>query len=374
MNLVIDHLECLLRRYDCVTVPGIGALMVRYRPARFDSRNPLVLLPPSREIAFNGALVESDGLLENSVARKNGISFEAASRIVKEETESLLEQLKKFGSIVLGRLGELIFSDHDTILFYPYKVSGWDFCQYGLRPIYLKNADTTLRTTYVGAEVGYETASAQRATYPDDSLIEKENRSHKDETRGRLARNLVGVAASLAVIVTLALFFLNPVKVENEPLKASIAPTEAVGVSDERASEIGVVSSDDMDAANPGDAGMENDALSEKVAVNHDDAVMKTTSEVIAKTEEGSAGHSSSVTASKASVRFNESDPYCVVIASFPTESQAMKYLSENHGKTLGVLHQDGKYRVYAATGASYEEAATQKSKAGESGAWICRR
>lgn len=374
MNLVIDHLECLLRRYDCVTVPGIGALMVRYRPARFDSRNPLVLLPPSREIAFNGALVESDGLLENSVARKNGISFEAASRIVKEETESLLEQLKKFGSIVLGRLGELIFSDHETILFYPYKVSGWDFCQYGLRPIYLKNADSTLRTSYVGAEVGYETASAQRATYPDDSLIEEDNSSRKDETRGRLARNLVGVAASLAVIVTLALFFLNPVKVENEPLKASIAPTEAVGVSDERASEIGVVSSDDTDAANPGDAGMENDALSEKLAVNHDDAVMKTTSEVIAKTEEGSAGHSSTVTASKASVRFNESDPYCVVIASFPTESQAMKYLSENHRKTLGVLHQDGKYRVYAATGASYEEAATQKSKGGESGAWICRR
>ena len=373
MNLVIDHLECLLRRYDCVTVPGIGALMVRYRPARFDSRNPLVLLPPSREIAFNGALVESDGLLENSVARKNGISFEAASRIVKEETESLLEQLKKFGSIVLGRLGELIFSDHDTILFYPYKVSGWDFCQYGLRPIYLKNADSTLRTSYVGAEAGYEPATAQSAAYSDDSL-EEENRSRKDETRGRLARNLVGVAASLAVIVTLALFFLNPVKVENEPLKASIAPTEAVGVSDERASEIGVVSSDDMDTANPGDAGMENDALSEKVAVNHNDAVMKTTSEVIAKTEEGSAGHSSTVTASKASVRFNESDPYCVVIASFPTESQAMKYLSENHRKTLGVLHQDGKYRVYAATGASYEEAATQKSKAGESGAWICRR
>lgn len=372
MNLVIDHLECLLRRYDCVTVPGIGALMVRYRPARFDSRNPLVLLPPSREIAFNGALVESDGLLENSVARKNGISFEAASRIVKEETESLLEQLKKFGSIVLGRLGELIFSDHETILFYPYKVSGWDFCQYGLRPIYLKNADSTLRTSYVGAEAGYETASAQRATYPDDSLIEEENRSRKDETRGRLARNLVGVAASLAVIVTLALFFLNPVKVENEPLKASIAPTEAIGMSNEEVSETAV--SSDMDVANPGDAEMENDAFSENVAVNHNDAVMKTTSEMVAKTEEGNAGHSSTVTASKASVRFNESDPYCVVIASFPTESQAMKYLSENYGKTLGVLHQDGKYRVYAATGASYEEAATQKSKAGESGAWICRR
>lgn len=371
MNLVIDHLECLLRRYDCVTVPGIGALMVRYRPARFDSRNPLVLLPPSREIAFNGALVESDGLLENSVARKNGISFEAASRIVKEETESLLEQLKKFGSIVLGRLGELIFSDHETILFYPYKVSGWDFCQYGLRPIYLKNADSTLRTSYVGAEVGYETATAQSAAYSDDSL-EEENRSSKDVTRGRLARNVVGIAASLAVIVTLALFFLNPVKVENEPLKASIAPTEAIGMSNEEISETAV--SYDMDVANPGDAEMENDAFSENVAVNHDDAVMKTTSEVVAKTEEGNVGHSSTVTASKASVRFNESDPYCVVIASFPTESQAMKYLSKNHRKTLGVLHQDGKYRVYAATGASYEEAATQKSKAGESGAWICRR
>lgn len=224
MNLVIDHLEYLLRRHDCVTVPGIGALMVRYRPARFDSRNPLVLLPPSRELAFNGALVESDGMLESSVARRNGVSFEAASRIVEDETESLLEQLKKFGTIALGRLGELNFSEYGTIIFSPFDASGWDFSHYGLRPLYLKGADTMLKASHMAAVSAVAgNAAAPSAPHKHNELPapapwgEEEDAPVKD-SRGVVAKGLVGIAASLAVIVTLALFFLNPVKVENEQI------------------------------------------------------------------------------------------------------------------------------------------------------------
>ncbi len=61
-----------------------------------------------------------------------------------------------------------------------------------------------------------------------------------------------------------------------------------------------------------------------------------------------------------------------MIVASFPEESQATRYIAENPGRVLGVLEQDGKYRVYAATGATYEEAAAQKSIS--DGAWICRR
>ena len=112
MSIVIDHLEYLLQRHDCVTVPRLGAMMVRYRPARFESADSDILLPPARELAFNGAMTESDGLLEASVARQYGISFEAARRMVEEEISGLLHHLRHLGELHLGRLGQLQTTDY----------------------------------------------------------------------------------------------------------------------------------------------------------------------------------------------------------------------------------------------------------------------
>lgn len=363
MNLVIDHLEYLLRRHDCVTVPGIGALMVRYRPARFDSRNPLVLLPPSREVVFNGALTESDGILESSVARRDGISFEVARRIVKEEAESLLHQLRTFGSIVLGRLGELSYTEYDTILFSPADASEWDFRFHGLRPLYLKNADTQVRFGSNSGDNRKEIVKSGNVSEPTlSNTVEPWNgeiQSQEDvqsERRGRFARSIVGVAASLAVIVTLALFFLNPIKVDKEPLKASIAPVENV------ATEVVSAESESVDVVTEEMVGESNDAVIVKVAECGEDA------EAVNVAEE------ERMPSRKTLLRFDVTDPFCVIVASFPEESQAERYIAENPGRDLGVLQQDGKFRVYVATGKTYEEAASQKNLAGSDGAWICRR
>lgn len=375
MNLVIDHLEYLLRRHDCVTVPGIGALMVRYRPARFDSRNPLVLLPPSRELAFNGALVESDGMLESSVARRNGVSFEAASRIVEEETESLLEQLKKFGTIALGRLGELNFSEYGTIVFSPFDASGWDFSHYGLRPLYLKGADSMLKASHMAAVSAVAgNAAAPSAPHKHNELPppapwgEEEEAAPVKDSRGVVAKGLVGIAASLAVIVTLALFFLNPVKVENEPVKASIAPTEVAETNSMETAEAPAAEyADDVDPA----WNMIDASRSESIPA---EAGVADTAEALPAATEAAENRlpSGGVETSRRQIRFDDADPFCVIVASFPEESQATRYIAENPGRVLGVLQQDGKYRVYAATGATYEEAAAQKSIS--DGAWICRR
>lgn len=343
MNIIIDHLEYLLCRHDCVIVPGIGALIVRYRPARFDSRNPLVILPPTRELAFNGALIDSDGILENSVARRNGISFEAAGRMVKEEAECLLQQLKTFGSLILGRLGELAYTEYDTILFTPSDVSGWDFRFYGLRPLYLKNADSVVCSKADVSASGGLVSKTQDAKsqspvvspWAANDYIEEEETARG---RSRLTRSIVGVAASLAVIVTLALFIINPIKLANEPVKASMAPVETVVPADD-------------DAMVPTEENQDVD-------VPEEDQIAGTCNEV----------------KPAVSLRFSSTDPFCVIVASFPEDAQAARYISGNPGRQLGVLQQDGKYRVYAATGGTYEEASAQKSIVGSDDAWICRR
>ena len=93
MSLVIEHLEYLLLRHDCVTLPGIGAILVRYQAARFAPADEYLMLPPSRQLAFNAALSESDGLLESSVSRKSGVSFEVARDMVADDIASLRAQL-----------------------------------------------------------------------------------------------------------------------------------------------------------------------------------------------------------------------------------------------------------------------------------------
>lgn len=374
MNILIDHLEYLLRRHDCVTVPGIGALMVRHKPARFDEQNPLILLPPSRDLVFNGAIVESDGVLENSVSRRDGVSFEVARRIVQDEAELLLQQLKAFGSLVLGHLGELTYTEYGTIIFNPYDISGWDFRYYGLRKLYLRNADgmsvyekETIEDVKGSATAGADDVRMLPHVQNWRREGENEEKIVVSNRRNVWSRSVVGIAASLAVIVTLALFFLNPIKVANEPLKASLAPidnlqqTEAVDVED-------VLLVED-------DSTVNSDSVTAIV-----EPIEIATQVVVAESiddKQSQAIESTGVKISSPSdfiARFQATDPYCVIVASFPVKEQANRYISENQGKELGILQKDGKYRVYVATGSTYKEATAQKEHAGNPDAWICSR
>lgn len=378
MSLVIEHTEYLLRRHDCVTLPGIGALMVRYSPARFDSRNPLVLMPPSREIVFNGEIKQSDGLLETSVGRRCGVSFEAARRMIKEEAESLLHQLNEFKVLSLGRIGELTVSDYGSVVFSPGNVSDWDFRFYGLRPLYLKTADSVVNTGNVSCGTATLSASAEiNNLLPAVDVWNKEE--DNPSGRGRWARMMVGVAASLAVVVTLALFILNPIRMENEPLKASLAP---VGRTEEPVSS----GAREISGERPQEADMPEAAVDEDdavaVSIPAEDCISVPQGENAGPMEAASESAKAVPSASGKETRkegghvakFNDTDPFCVIVASFPDLLQAERYMAENPRISLGVLHQDGKYRVYAATGATYEEASAQKAFVNAQGAWICRR
>ena len=73
-------------------------------------------------------------------------------------------------------------------------------------------------------------------------------------------------------------------------------------------------------------------------------------------------------------IRFNDADPYFVIVASFPTMTQANSYVKSHPGSKLGILQMDGRCRVYAATGADYAMASSMTALVNEADAWICRR
>lgn len=75
-------------------------------------------------------------------------------------------------------------------------------------------------------------------------------------------------------------------------------------------------------------------------------------------------------------IRMNASDRYCLVVASLPSMALAEKFVSENKDANLAILNIDGKYRVYAATGNTINEALKCRDVTEIGGrfadAWVC--
>ncbi len=98
------HIATLLRRHDCVVVPGVGAFVATRESAAMSDD---VLTPPVRRVSFNAALTHDDGLLASSVARRMKISFEQARERVAAEAALIQRRLGAEGAVRIGRVGTL---------------------------------------------------------------------------------------------------------------------------------------------------------------------------------------------------------------------------------------------------------------------------
>lgn len=98
------HITTLLRRNDCVVVPGVGAFVATHRQATIADG---VLTAPVREVSFNPALTYDDGLIASSVSRRLKISFEQARERVAAESALLQRRLRNEGAVQLPHIGLL---------------------------------------------------------------------------------------------------------------------------------------------------------------------------------------------------------------------------------------------------------------------------
>ena len=119
---IIEHIQYLVTRHDCVVMAGLGALVAQREPAKF-SADGRMLLPPRRSLVFNNALTHDDGLLAGSVARRNGISFQSARAEVTRQIELLRSRMAAEGSVELPRIGSLSLSAEGLIDFTPEAVA-----------------------------------------------------------------------------------------------------------------------------------------------------------------------------------------------------------------------------------------------------------
>ena len=119
MYTIIEHIEYLLTSHDCVVIPGWGALVAQYGESHY---NPVAghIERPRREVGFNASVNHNDGMLAQSIVRREGISYDDAMRVVSKSVSMFRQQLSQGNEVSLGRLGFFKSTDDQRIEFIPF--------------------------------------------------------------------------------------------------------------------------------------------------------------------------------------------------------------------------------------------------------------
>lgn len=303
---IIDHIQYLISRHDCVVVSGLGAFVAQYEPARLSS-DGLTLLPPSRSLVFNSVVSHDDGLLVGSVARREAVSYEAARLMVAQEVELLLRRIDMEGSVAIPRVGRMERNEKT------------------LAPLFIPDLGK-------GAIVNAMYAALPRLTVAS-AVKEQSVDVFEDEALSRGRRIMQRIkpvakyAASVLLLLAVGATLSTPSLVERRVVdQASLSlpevkPAKAIVVT----------------------------APTAKVL------------EPIAEKEEKMPAV---LLVSKMNSDVNVTYYSCyVIVASFTKLCDAEQFVALNGGaKEMGILARDGRYRVYTAVSNDYDAAYTFKS------------
>lgn len=163
----------------------------------------------TKEVRFNQAVNNDDGLLANSYARKYSLAYQDARILLDSDIKELKRMLENDGEITLGRLGYVSVGDENTINFSP-----------------LHTAEQTSR------ELGFVSVGTSADTKGYSDIV---NNKHS-ECSFDLDRNYyipvnktaVKMAASLVLVFLVAISALLPSSGRKDEDRASVVPVKAL--------------------------------------------------------------------------------------------------------------------------------------------------
>lgn len=221
MNYFFSHIEFLLLHHDCVIVPGFGALITTWSSASIDMEKG-ILLPPTRSIVFNSSVSNDDGLLANSIARKEGLTFEEARQVIVRCVSKIKETLQTEKRINFGNIGSLTVGEEGNLIFVPAKIDYSDAENSGYMPVNLFKSDSA------NTESDANSQAIQEQSSDTDIIVRRHFLFNRKFTQ---------FAASIMIIAAVALtFILNPIPTDKREQRASVVPVESIiPISDETA-------------------------------------------------------------------------------------------------------------------------------------------
>ena len=203
MFSVIEHIEYLVTLHDCVVVPGWGAFIANYSASSYDAEAGM-MSRPRRSIGFNASVSHNDGLLAQSLVRREGINYNEAMKFIADSVTTFRQQLAMDCEVSMGRLGYFRRNEGRFIEFVPFYHSDGTDQFFGLNDMEIKDV-ATLEQDVALAD---ETAAA---------IVPKE--------RNLFIRKASRIAASVAVLIGLGVVLTTPMIVNRDHQNlASMAP------------------------------------------------------------------------------------------------------------------------------------------------------
>lgn len=251
------------------------------------------LTPPCRSIGFNQSLTHTDGMLASSIARRDGISYQVADSIVREGVDELRNIYDVNGEVSIDRVGTFTRDANGSMIFSP-------------------ASDSIANSPFFGLPV--------LALAPDESEIPEER-----TPRFMPLRRAVRVAASVAILTLLGFVLSTPVLIDRQ--NHDFASLTGPEITSGRPVTISAPEAGHPDIQTP----------TLYIQMPPADAV---THDIDNAPAIRTADHK-----------------YFLVVASHASRRQAEAYIAARSTERLEILERDGRFRVYAATGATIEEA-----------------
>lgn len=298
MISVTEHIRYLLTCHECVIVPGWGAFVSQYVGARL-SADGSKLLPPTRVLAFNSDVAHNDGLLASGIARREGISYDAAVALIANEVSIYFHRVDVLGELVMPRIGQFLKSNNGAIVFEPDRDA----------PI--------VSTAYIGLPtVGVQVVGV-------DEPEEEQKELHIPYASRILA--LGKVAASIVALLGMGTLLSTPVLVDDSNMDFASVVTPKISAPKSAQTLV-------RELTSPIDS-----TLTFCLPSVADSTSLAVKPRVV-------------------------SEPRCfLVIASCETRRGAEKYIAQSGESGLKILERNGRYRVYVSAGRTTEEAASYK-------------
>lgn len=213
MQELILHIEYLLGRHDCVTLPGFGAFLATRRNARLADDE---MAAACTEICFNPAIGHDDGLLANSFARRLSLTYEEARIRVSEEIEALRSAIAEGGEVTVGRVGTLRSGAEGKLTFTPLRTPEATSASLGF---------STLRLPVLPKEEPAEAPAAAQVPEAPAGRRFRTDRNYYIPVNKIFARTAACFALAVAVGLSL---FIGASHSQNERQYASVVPVTAV--------------------------------------------------------------------------------------------------------------------------------------------------
>ncbi len=325
---IARHIKYLLLNHDCVIIPGWGALIAHRLPARIDLATNMIY-PPSRVVVFNSSITHNDGLLANSLSRREAMSYEAACNALSVYVSAMRSQLETTGLLRLERVGDFSLTPDNTIVFEP-------------------AVDNIVAARFVGLPAvdltpipAEEPVEVTPLAVVEDEVEEEEPEAPRLRWRGAALR----VAATVAIVMGLGFMLITGVKnlTTSTPEgveMASIVDIPSMLPADDQPEEAVITQTDNSDSTND---------------ITDEPTIASATP--VQEIPEAAPAQQGDVA--------DQNARYYLIVASFASRSKAELYVKLHEDEHLSILEGEKRYRVYAASGNTFDQARLPLSDSG---------